>query len=316
MEETLAKRVGVKHAAATNSGSSALHLALLALGVGEGHEVIAPSYVCTAVLNAIHYVRATPVLADVDTSLNLCPADAKKRRTAKTKAIIVPHLLGNPAAVDEIVALGTPVIEDCAQAIGAETQDGQGRQRPVGSRGALSIFSFYATKVLAAGEAGAVASNSRRIIDAVRDLKDYDERHTYKVRYNYKCNDLAAALAVCQMRKLPEFLERRRALARLYAEAFAGVCRVLPGIESIPHAACFRFVLLVPGRASSLISRLQGEGVCARRPIFKPLHRYLGLRGFPQTERAWRSAVSVPIYPSLRPTDCQRAIRAVRLAIS
>ena len=315
MEDMLAKQVGVKYAAAVNSGSSALHLALLALGVGEGHEVIAPSYVCTAVLNAIHYVRATPVLADVDDSLNLCPSGAEEKLTAKTKAIIVPHLLGNPAAVDEIAALGAPVIEDCAQAIGAEMPSRANRSQPAGSRGTIAVFSFYATKMMAAGECGAVASNSRRLIDRILDLKDYDERRTYKVRYNYKCNDLAAALALCQLNKLPQFLKRRRALARLYASALSDTCRVLPGHDAVAHAACFRFVLLVPGKASSLISRLQAQGVCARRPIFMPLHRYLGLRGFPQTTWAWRSAVSLPIYPSIRPADCQRVIQAVRSAI-
>lgn len=314
LEAALADFIGVKHAAAVNSGSSALHLALLALDVGDGDEAIMPSYVCTAVLNAVNYVGSTPVLVDVDDSLNLCPCDAKRKLSRKTKAIIVPHLLGNPAAIDEIAELGPPIIEDCAQAIGA-TLPGED-QVQAGSRGALSVFSFYATKVLAAGECGAVASSSARLIKKIVDLKDYDERRAYRVRYNYKSNDLAAALALCQLRKLPRFLAQRRAIARQYASSLSGVCRVLPGADAIEQAACFRFVALKPGRASTVAARLQEQGISARRPIFRPLHRYLGLRGFPGSERAWRSAVSLPIYPGLSRAERDRVIQAARTALS
>ncbi len=306
LETELANLLGVKHAVAVNTGSSALHLALLALGVGEGDEVILPSYVCTALLNAVHYVRATPVLADVDASLNLDPADCKRKRTRRTAAIIAPHLLGNPAAIDDLLALGPPVIEDCAQAIGATLPDAA----PAGSRGTLAVFSFYATKMLAAGECGAVAGDSAKLLDKVRDLKDYDERPRYTVRYNYKCNDLAAAIACCQLRRLPEFVARRREIAMLYAKTLGDACELLPAAEAIPRASCFRFVLLTKGRAKSIIDQLQTQGVIARRPVFKPLHRYLGQAGFPATDRAWRSAVSLPIYPSLSRAESQRVARA------
>ena len=313
LEATLADFIGVKHASAVNSGSSALHLALLALDVGAGDEVIMPSYVCTAVLNAANYVGSTPVLADVEDSLNLCPRDAKRKLSRKTKAIIVPHLLGNPAAMDEIAELGPPVIEDCAQAIGATLS--RRDQLQAGARGTVSVFSFYATKVLAAGECGAVASSSGCLIGKIVDLKDYDERRTYRVRYNYKCNDLAAALALCQLRKLPRFLAQRRAIAQHYASSLADVCRVLPGADAIEQAACFRFVALKPGRASAVTARLQEQGISARRPIFRPLHRYLGLRGFPESERAWRSAVSLPIYPGLSGAERDRVVQAARAAL-
>lgn len=315
LERRLAQYIGLRRACAANTGSSALHLALLALGVAEGDDVLAPSYVCTALLNAIHYTRANPVLVDVDGSLNMCPRDAKRKLTAKTKAIIVPHLLGNPAPVDELSRLGPPVIEDCAQAIGAELPARQGKSRRVGSAGALAIFSFYTTKMLAAGECGVVAGNSARLIDRVADLKDYDERRTYKVRYNYKCTDVAAALAVCQLRKLPGFLAKRRSLARGYAKALAGSCDVVPTRGDAGRAACFRFVMLVPGRAQAVIGRLAAQGVNARRPIYKPLHQYLKQTGFPGTDWAMDSAVSLPIYPSMSRDESQRAIRAAQAAV-
>ncbi len=306
LERALARRVRAAHASAVSSGSAALHLALLALDIGPGDEVLLPTYVCTALLNAVRYVGAEPVLADIDDSLNLCPADCRAKLTRRTRAVIVPHLLGNPAALDELLALGPPVIEDCAQAIGARLPDGA----PAGSRGALSVFSFYATKMLAAGECGAVVGRSRRLIARVEDLKHYDERPSYRVRYNYKCNDIAAALARIQLKKLPAFLRRRREIARRYAEAFEDACPVLPRLQDIPRAACFRFVLLTNGRAARVVERLQRRGVVARRPIFKPLHRYLKRRGFPEADRAWRSAVSLPIYPSLSDEECARVIHA------
>ena len=311
LEAAVAKQAGVRHAAAVNTGSSALHLALLALGVGHGHEVVTPSYVCTALLNAIHYVGATPVLADVDASLNLCPDDCRRKLTRRTRAIIAPHLLGNPAAMDDIVQFGPPVIEDCAQSIGAILPNGS----PTGSHGAAAVFSFYATKMLAAGECGAVAANSRRLIDKVADLKDYDERPTYKVRYNYKCNDLAAALTLCQLEKLPEFLRRRRAIAGLYAAALSSRCRVLPSADTIDAASCFRFVLFVPRKANAIIAHLQRQGIRARKPVFRPLHRYMQASGLAMSDWAWRSAVSLPIYPSLNTTDCRRVIRATHAAL-
>jgi len=138
LEEKSASLIGVKHAAAVSSGSAALHLALLSLGVGEGSEVILPSYVCTALLNAIHYVGATPVLADIDpNTYNITSESIKKVFTHKTKAIIVPHMFGLPAHIDTILSLGIPVIEDCAHSIGA-TVNG----RKAGSFGLVSILSF------------------------------------------------------------------------------------------------------------------------------------------------------------------------------
>ena len=272
LETTLAETIGVKHAAAVNSGSSALHLALLALDVAEGDEVVVPSYVCTAVLNAVNYVGATPVLADVDDSLNLCPHDAKRRLSRKTKAVIVPHLLGNPAAIDELAELGPPIIEDCAQAIGATVPGGPPAQ--AGARGVLSVFSFYATKVLAAGECGAVASNSARLIGKVVDLKDYDERRSYRVRYNYKCNDLAAALALCQLRKLPRFLTRRRAIARQYA------------------AECCRARTRSSRRPVSGLSRSRRDGPPRSQPVFRSVGSAPDAPSSSRSIGIWASAAS------------------------
>ena len=138
-EQKFADYLNVKHAVATNSGTSALHLALLALEVGPGDEVIIPSYVCCALLNAVNYTGATPVLADIGPdTYNLEAADVKKRLTNKTKAIIVPHLFGKSADLDPLLKLDVPIIEDCARRWGAEYA-----QRPVGTFGLVSIYGLY-----------------------------------------------------------------------------------------------------------------------------------------------------------------------------
>jgi perosamine synthetase len=163
-EQSLAALIGVKGAAAVSSGTAALHLALLALQVGEGDEVAIPSFVCPALLNAIRYVRAVPVLADIDPeTFNIGVVDLKRRLTRKTKAIICPHMFGLPADIREIVALGVPVIEDCAQSLGSRYGEA-----PAGSFGALSVFSFYATKVICTGEGGMVTANDRRLSERLR----------------------------------------------------------------------------------------------------------------------------------------------------
>jgi perosamine synthetase len=171
-EKALAAFIGTKAGVAVSSGTAALHLSLLALKIGKGDEVILPSYVCTAPFNAVHLVSATPVIADIDRkTFNVDVPDLKKRITPRTKAIIVPHMFGLPADLDEILSLGIPVIEDCALSVGSRYKG----QR-TGSFGTLSIFSFYTTKMIATGEGGMVLCSREDIIDAVRDLRDYDEK--------------------------------------------------------------------------------------------------------------------------------------------
>ena len=232
LEETFRRVVGTRYACAVSSGTAALHLGLLALGASSGDEVVAPSYTCSAVLHAIHYTGAKPVLVDIDpATLNPTGGMIRRRLTRRTKAIIVTHTFGFPAAVDDITRLGPPVIEDCAHALG-----GSFKGEPVGSLGTLSVFSLYATKVICAGEGGVVCTNDPSMANCVRDLNRPDERIDYRIRYNYKMSDLTAGLALGQMKRLSVLLARRRAIAERYREAFqeAGVTfqKELPETQS------------------------------------------------------------------------------------
>ena len=307
-EREVAAVTGTRGGVAVNSGSAALHLALLALGVGKGDDVLVPSYCCAALLHAVSYTGARPAMADVDPGTGLLTAEtARRSRTSRTRAAIVPHLLGRLAPLREIASLGLRVVEDCAMAFGTRAGG-----RPLGALGDVAILSFYATKLLATGQGGMLVSRDRRLLARARDLVRYDERETYTVRYNYPMTDLAAAIGRAQLRRLPLFLARRRALATRYERAFAG----LRGASFVPHGpsdACYRFVLSVPRGREALFRALRAKGIEAKPPVYRPLHRYLGLRPsrFPGAEACGRAFASLPIYPSLTEEDQDHVIAAV-----
>jgi dTDP-4-amino-4,6-dideoxygalactose transaminase len=299
-ERSVASFVGVKGGVAVSSGTSALHLALLALGVTTGDEVILPSYLCVAPLNAVSYVGAIPVLADVDPGTgNVDPEKIKDLVSEKTKAIIVPHLLGQPTPMGWIRDLGVSVIEDCAQSIGARYQG-----RRVGSFGDMAICSFYATKVMTTGEGGMVLSDNETLLETVRDLRDYDEKSSYRVRFNYKMSDMQAALGMAQIKRLTDFISSRRRIAEFYDNAFADLPVRLPMKVTECAPIFYRYVLRIESDVKDFIQRMAYANVVCRLPIYKPLHQLLHQSGFENTDRIWSRSVSVPIYPML--TDQER----------
>lgn len=296
-EKALSKRVQRSSGVAVNSGTSALHLSLLALGACSGQEVIIPGYVCHALLNAVNYTGASPVLADVEPqTFNMDPEDVRKRLTPKTSAIIVPHLFGLAADMNAFEELGPPVIEDCAQAIG-----GFCRGRPVGSFGHLSIFSFYATKVITTAEGGMVAGDAPDLISTVRDYKEYDQPPDNRVRYNYKMSDLSGALGLIQLERLPEFISKRRLIAARYSKNLERLDLIRPPEKAGDGHIFYRYVVrLRKEKLDSIITFLNKAGIAASRPVFRTLASYLGVEdGFLGTKEAFETALSLPIYPGL-----------------
>jgi len=301
-EQAFAGKMEVGYAATTSSGTAALHLTLLAMGVGINDDVIIPSYVCIALLNAIKYIGAVPIMAEIDPeTYNLDPDDVRKRLTSRTKVVIVPHLFGLTADMEGLLALNVPIIEDCAQAVGSTYQ-----HKHVGTFGHAAVFSFYATKVMTTGEGGMVISNSKDLIDRVKDLREYDQKDDYKVRYNYKMTDIHAAIGMAQLDRLETFIERRVEIAKQYDEAFDPLGLQLP--PKVPGHIYFRYVIGFGADSRPYIKALREHGIGCARPVYLPLHRYLRLKGYPRTEKAWEQTISIPIYPSLSRGETDRVI--------
>jgi dTDP-4-amino-4,6-dideoxygalactose transaminase len=308
-ERKMAAFVGVRGGVAVNSGTAALKLALLAIGVKSGDEVILPSYVCAAPWLAVHQIGATPKLVDIEPdSYAIDPVQAKKALSRRTRAIIVPHLFGLPADLTRLQALHVPLIEDCAQTLGAME-----RGRRVGSVGAAAVCSFYATKLLCTGEGGMLLSRKAVILEKGRVLREYDEEPLLVPgAFNRKMTDLQAALGLSQVRRLRRFLQRRRVIAEIYRKSLKSAEVGLPVVPKGRTHCFYRFVIrLQDGRHSGLekvMARLDRRGVQCRRPVFRPLHRYLNLKGFPESEEAHRTALSLPIYPSMTDRMVRRVI--------
>ena len=309
-ERNFCELVGRRFAIAVSSGTSALHLAFLALEVSRGDEVILPSYTCVALLHAIDLVGAQPVLVDIDLEdFNLSVKEVKKKIRRKTKAVIIPHAFGQPARMEELLDLKVPLLEDGTQALGARV----GRKR-VGSFGGLSVFSFYATKMMTTGEGGMVLTDSRRLAERLYDLRDYDKKETYQFRTNSKMTDLEAAMGIVQMRKLPQFLARRREIASRYTEALGGWGLGLPLEDPSREHAYYRYVVRLSKKKREFMNELLARGIKVKDPVFKPLHQYLDLSDshFPFSRQAMKESCSLPIYPSLSDEGCEQVCQAVR----
>jgi len=314
-EQGMAAYLGVAGGVAVNSGTMALEVALRVLGVGPGDEVILPSYVCAAPWQAVQRVGAQARLVDIEPETLLIDADlARAAMTAKTRAIIVPHLFGLPADLTALAQLGVPLIEDCAQTLGAMEQG-----RAVGSVGVLTVCSFYANKLLCAGEGGMVLSNDPLLLERARALREYDGAPSLNPQAtNLKMTDLQAAVGLAQLDRLPEFLARRVSLAQRYREALAGSSVILPAVPIGRSHVYYRFVVrLSTGGADSdelndCLGRLERQGVQCRKPVFQSLHRYLGLDGFPASEKAEREALSLPLYPALTNEEAAQVCMTMR----
>jgi dTDP-4-amino-4,6-dideoxygalactose transaminase len=308
-ESEFAAHVGAAHGVAVNSGTSALHLALLAAGVGPGDEVITVPFTFVATVAAIRYTGAHPVFVDIDPqSFTLDTAQLEAAITPRTKAILPVHLYGQPADMDPILAIagrhGLKVIEDAAQAHGAEYKG-----RRVGSIGALGCFSFYPGKNLGAyGEGGMVVTNDAAYADVLRILRDGGQSRKYhhvRVGYNYRLEGLQGAILRVKLRHLEDWTERRRTRAAEYDKFLEGSVIVRP--REMTYARHVYHIYAVRSHdRDELQRRLQSFGVQTGIHYPIPVHLQEGYHDlgyiagqFPQAERAAHEVLSLPMYPEL-----------------
>ncbi len=306
-EKLLAEYIGRKFAVAVSSGLSALHLSLISLGVGEGDEVILPSYTCDALLQAVLYTGAKPIIVDVNyNDGNISFDNCLKTLSSRVKAIIMPHNFGFPAEIDRFLELNIPVIEDCAVSIG-----GIYKGRKLGSFGKISVFSFYATKMITTGEGGMILTDEKEIADEVRELRDYTKHSVFKIRYNYKMTDIEAALGICQMRRLEQFIDQREVLFRKYIELLEGNENIiLPSYKFIQdmRPSFYRFIVKLPKYdLKEILNKMEERGIFCGRGVLQPLHKLLEFNSdeYLNAERLAKEVISLPIYPLLDVEDVE-----------
>jgi perosamine synthetase len=284
-EAAAASYTGVPYAVALSSGTAGLHLGLAAMGIGEGDEVILPSFTFIAAAHAVLYVRATPVFADIDPrTLNLTPQSVAAAITPRTRAIIVVHTFGCPADLGPILAIaarhGLRVVEDACEALGAEY-----RGRKAGGIGDLGVFGFYPNKPITTGEGGMVVTRHRELAETMRALRNQGRRgadgwldHTL-LGYNYRLSEINCALGLSQMHRLDSILARRENRAALYREHLRAVPELtLPVFEIAVARVCwFVFVVRLAARFTQqdrdgIVAFMASRGIgCGR--YFAPLHR-------------------------------------------
>lgn len=306
--------VGGRDVVAVNSGTSGLHLGLLAAGVGPGDEVIVPAFTFAATVNAVLLTGATPVFIDVDDeSLCVDPVLVLGARTERTRGVLAVHLFGHPADVSLLRDfVGLPIFEDAAQAHGA-TVDGQ----PVGTFGEFAMFSLYPTKNMTAGEGGMVAT-SPRLAREIRLLRNQGMLVQYEnevVGFNNRMTDIHAAIGRVQLIRLREWNRKRLRNAAFLSEAISGVRlpSVKPGVVPVVH----QFTIRVPEDRDGFRKALLEEyGVESGVYYPTPVHKLPSMRAFhdvslPVTEQAAREVLSIPVHPHLSRRDLERVASAV-----
>lgn len=298
-EKEFAEFIGTRYAVAVNSGTSALHLSLLAVGIKSETEVIVPSYACPALLNAVRYTGACPVIVDIDPK-NFCLSfeDTSRKITSRTAAIIAVHTFGMPADIAAFSSLGVPVIEDFTHSIGGDIGD-----KRMGSVGAVAMCSFYPTKMITTGEGGMLFTASNKILSIARNLRTYNISKSYAVRYNYKMSDIAAAIGKIQLSKLGGFIQKRRSIAKHYDSFFRRWDNITVPDRNPESDVFYRYIILLPdkGSADNFKNAMCKEGIICDSPVERPLHQYLDFpdEEFSGTLEVFNRTVSIPIYPSL-----------------
>jgi dTDP-4-amino-4,6-dideoxygalactose transaminase len=321
LEKDLARYVDVPYAIGCASGTDALVLALKALGVGHGDEVITTAFSFFSTASAAVLVGATPVFVDIDPrTFNIDPAGIEKKLSVRTKAIIPVHLYGQPAEMEPILALsrdwGMKIIEDACQSIGAEYKG-----RRVGSLGDIGCVSFYPTKNLSGmGDGGMLFTRDPGIAERLKILREHGATPKYfhkVVGYNSRLDEIQAAVLMVKANRLEEWTERRRAHARLYDEIFLGSDVQSPYELPYVRHVHNQYVVRVPER-EKLMESLKGQGIgCA---VYYPLPLHLqecfGGLGYtnddmPEAEKASRETLALPIYPELTREQIGEVAQAV-----
>jgi dTDP-4-amino-4,6-dideoxygalactose transaminase len=315
-EALLAEACGTEHAVAVSSGTAALHLTVLALGIGPGDEVVVPAYTFPATANVVELAGARAILADVDPdTFNLDLASLERALSPRTKAVLAVHLFGRPLdweALEDAVPDGVALVEDAAGALGARRGG-----RPCGSLGAMGCLSFHPRKIVTTGEGGAVTTDDARLAERVRSLRHhgwspsgrYDDMPV--AGFNYRIPDVLCALGLPQLERLEELLAARERVAAGYEERLRDVVETPAAAEGDRHGWQAYVVRL--DRRDEALAALRAEGIEAQIGTYA-LHRlsaYAAQGSFPGADRAYERALALPFHTAVTGAELDRVAEAL-----
>ncbi|MEA3550231.1 DegT/DnrJ/EryC1/StrS family aminotransferase [Pseudarthrobacter sp. C1] len=324
-EDKLKTIGGVTHAAVVSNGTTALHLALLALDIGPGDEVIIPSSTYVATLNAVLYVGALPVIVDVDpVTWCISPDAVHEALTTKTRAVIAVDLYGHPADYGSLREIcgpaGVVLVADAAESIGGSLQG-----VPVGALADVSTFSFFGNKVVTSGEGGAVVTQDAEVDRRIRKLRNQgnheDRRYFHDILgYNYRMTNLAAAILCAQLERLPELLSSRQGVVEQYDRLFELNPTLVPqgrasGAAASPWMYSLELKGELAGRRDDIMSQMRAEGV-ETRPVFNTVESMPYLKSFrssptPVAGTLAKSGVSLPTFPGMTPSEVEHVVTSL-----
>ena len=342
-EEAFAHHVGADHAVAVTNGTAALHAAMYALNIGPGDEVIVSAITFVATANAVVYQGATPVFADVDPgTLLIDPASVESRLTPKTKAIIAVDYAGQPCDYDTLAAIAgkhsLALVADCCHSLGARYKD-----RLVGSLAYLNAFSFHPVKHITTGEGGMITTGDPKLAEKIRMFRNHGITTDHRQRdaqdswfyemvdlgYNYRLTDFQCALGISQLKKLPQWVEKRRKIARRYDDAFHSISRVKPlsvqdEVLHAYHLYVIRLALEGIDMDRGVVFRKLRENNIGVNVHYIPvyLHPFYKKRFYtrpglcPKADAAYEQIISLPIYPDLSDNEQDYVIETLRRILS
>lgn len=337
-EKVIADYVGARYAVAVSNGTAALHVACLAAGIGPGDEVITTPITFAASANCVLYCGGTPVFADIDPdTYNIDPEDVERKITPRTKMILPVHLTGQPCDLDAIHDIAKRhhliVLEDAAHALGAEYKG-----RKIGALSDMTEFSFHPVKHITTGEGGIVTTNDPKLYERLKLFRThgitrekaflendgggwYYEQH--ELGYNYRITDIQCALGISQMKKLDQFVARRREIAAHYDQAFANVAGVLPPVQAPGGKNSYHlYAIQVTGAPRRAVyDKLRAAGIGANVhyiPIYQfPFYRKHGYADVccPKAEKLYSRLISLPMYYSLKDEEVAYVVEQVKEAV-
>jgi UDP-4-amino-4,6-dideoxy-N-acetyl-beta-L-altrosamine transaminase len=337
-EKIFANYLGIKHAVAVNNCTAALHLAMRALNIGPGDEVIVPVFTFAATANAPLFVGAKPVFADIDEkTFNISPKDIQNKITKKTKAIIVVHYGGQPCDMKEIMQIAKRhnlhVVEDCAHSLGAEYMG-----QKTGSIGTIGCFSFYPTKIITTLEGGMVTTNDEEIAKQIKVLREhgmtrgaFDREKTatwyydvVNLGYNYRLNEVQAALGISQLKRIDEINKKRIEAANYYTKKLKKTNGIIPPYEAKDRTHVYHLYAIRAVEQKRGINRDELYKKLSKKHIglsvhYTPLHlltfykKTLGYKtgDFPIAEQVSKEVLSLPIYPTITKTQIDYVVKEI-----